>query len=543
MRVVDRVEEPELTLDAQPGEPAEVGGARRGIDHDGQRGRVRRDDDFIAEAPFQPEPRDAERLVLVGAVPIDDVVGGLGDAPGHAARGGVVHLPAHDQPARVVEQRVRGGPHDQQRHEVLEQRRAPREQHGCSPHARHRPPEVEPVHLRHVPLGDREEAGQPGFGRQQIVVGRIQPAGAVGIRQAVPDREQLPDGIQQEAEVHGLEEHVRARRQRRREVPEPDGKRQEGARQVAAVHGGDIGGCQRRQRLRVVPVQQVAFESFEPLHGRERGVDSSQELRGLDEPQVVSGQRGEKAEADVGGRRPVRDGQLRTDLHVVGRQIMVRRTGERVEVPPRLPRNLQQIRPVGGRQRRPPARRGAAQCIRDPRSGYPQREHREGDRERRRPHEHHDQQRRDCQQRTRRHTAKKRAPLHRAAADGACGRRLPLQQAPAGDDEADEGDRNGVQPLARLVRHEGELQPTARPGGLQIVARRAQERAPRLAGALDHEEPRGRVRGWGTPVAAGRRRSTRGGGPAGRSTRAPGAGAWRAAPGCAAGCRGSSSAR
>ena len=174
------------------GEPAQVGGARRGIDHDGQRGRVRRDDHFIAQAAFQPEPRDAERLVLVGAVPIDDVVGGLGDAPGHAARGGVVHLPAHDQPTRFVEQRVRGGPHDQQRHEVLEQRRAPREQHGCSPHARHRPPEVEPVHLRHVALGDREEAGQPGFGRQQIVVGRIQPARAVGIRQAVADREQLP---------------------------------------------------------------------------------------------------------------------------------------------------------------------------------------------------------------------------------------------------------------------------------------------------------------------------------------------------------------
>ncbi len=36
---------------------------------------------------FRPEPGDAEGLVLIGVVPIDDVVGGLRDAPRHAASG------------------------------------------------------------------------------------------------------------------------------------------------------------------------------------------------------------------------------------------------------------------------------------------------------------------------------------------------------------------------------------------------------------------------------------------------------------------------
>ena len=127
---------------------------------------------------FSPRPGHAERLVLIGAVPIDEVVGRLRDAPGHAARGGVVHLPAHGQPARLVEQRVRVAPHHQQRHQVLEQRRAPREQHRRAAHAGDRSSEVEPVHLRHVALGDREEAGQPGFGGEQVVVRRVEPAGA-----------------------------------------------------------------------------------------------------------------------------------------------------------------------------------------------------------------------------------------------------------------------------------------------------------------------------------------------------------------------------
>ena len=169
-----------------PYSPSRPAAARRrrlavlaaGSSIDRQRRRVRRHDELVAQAALQSQPGDAEGLVLVGAVAIDEVVGRLRDAPRHAAGGGVVHLPADRQAARLVEQRVRVAPHHQQRHQVLEERRAPRQQHGRAAHARDRASEMEPVHLGHVALGDREEAGQPRLGREQVVVRRVEAAGA-----------------------------------------------------------------------------------------------------------------------------------------------------------------------------------------------------------------------------------------------------------------------------------------------------------------------------------------------------------------------------
>ena len=84
--VVDGVEEPVLSLEPRQRQPAQVGRAPRWVDHRGEGGRVRRDDQLVAEPALEAEPRDAECLVLKRVVPIDDVVGGLGDAPGDVAR-------------------------------------------------------------------------------------------------------------------------------------------------------------------------------------------------------------------------------------------------------------------------------------------------------------------------------------------------------------------------------------------------------------------------------------------------------------------------
>ena len=62
---------------------------------------------------------------------------------------------------------------------------------GAPSDRRDRPPEVEPVRLGHVALGDREEARQARFRREQVVVRRIEPARALGIVQPVADGEQL----------------------------------------------------------------------------------------------------------------------------------------------------------------------------------------------------------------------------------------------------------------------------------------------------------------------------------------------------------------
>ena len=42
----------------------------------------------------------------------------------------------------------------------------------------------------HVALGDRDEAGQPRFRSEQIVVRGIEPARALRVREAIADREQ-----------------------------------------------------------------------------------------------------------------------------------------------------------------------------------------------------------------------------------------------------------------------------------------------------------------------------------------------------------------
>ena len=146
---------------------------------------------------------------------------------------------------------------------------------------------------RHVALGDRDEAGQPRFGGEQVVVRRIEAARALGVGEPIADREQLPLRVEEEAEVHAVEEgDARSPALERGSVAasaarpsrSADGERQQRAGEVAAVDGGDVGRRQRRQRARVVPVQQVTLEALQPLDGRERRVDSLDQLVGVDEP-------------------------------------------------------------------------------------------------------------------------------------------------------------------------------------------------------------------------------------------------------------------
>jgi len=127
--VVDGVDESVLALEAVPAEAAQVVGAGNRVNREGQRRRIRGHHHFVAEPAFHAKPRNTERLVLVLAESIDEVVGGFRNAPRHADGIGVGALAPHDKPARVVQQRFRRGPHQQQGHEVLEQGRAPREQH------------------------------------------------------------------------------------------------------------------------------------------------------------------------------------------------------------------------------------------------------------------------------------------------------------------------------------------------------------------------------------------------------------------------------
>src|SRR2546430_14550524 len=50
-------------------------------------------------------------------------------------------------------------------------------------------------------LGDRDEAREPGFGREEVVPTRVEAS----VGNAVPDREQLPHRIEEKVEIHGAD--------------------------------------------------------------------------------------------------------------------------------------------------------------------------------------------------------------------------------------------------------------------------------------------------------------------------------------------------
>ena len=127
------------------GETPEVFSGRRGIDHRGQARRIGRDDDVLIESPAQSEPRHAEVGILVGHLQIPCVVGRLRHAPRDATLGAISDLPAHDESGRLLEQASGRRAHDEPRHEVLEHRPGPRDEHRVLCHRRERATQPKPV--------------------------------------------------------------------------------------------------------------------------------------------------------------------------------------------------------------------------------------------------------------------------------------------------------------------------------------------------------------------------------------------------------------
>ena len=123
---------------------------------------------------LQPEAGHAEVRVLVGELEIARVVGRLRDAPRHAALGAVRDLPAHDEPAGLLEQAAGRRAHHQRRHQVLEHRSRPRDERRAARHRRQRAAEAEPVRDRHVALGDRDEARQARLRGEQVVAAGVE---------------------------------------------------------------------------------------------------------------------------------------------------------------------------------------------------------------------------------------------------------------------------------------------------------------------------------------------------------------------------------
>ena len=152
----------------------------------------------------------------------------------------------------------------QQRHQVLEHRAAPRHQRGAALDAHQRAREPEPVLLRHLAPGDGDEAGEPGFRRQQVVVRGVEAARPLGVGEPEADREDPALAVVEELPVHGVGERVAA-------TGEVRGGARAGRRvgAVAVVHRrsasserpvplGDLVGLGPGRRVRCDPLQRRA---------------------------------------------------------------------------------------------------------------------------------------------------------------------------------------------------------------------------------------------------------------------------------------------
>ncbi len=95
-----------------------------------------------------------------------------------------------------------GLPHDQERHQVLEHGSRPGDERRPAADGRQSPAEVIPVPRPDVALGDGNEARQPGLGGQEVIAAGIEAA----VGDAVADGEEAARGIEEEPEVHGLDQ-------------------------------------------------------------------------------------------------------------------------------------------------------------------------------------------------------------------------------------------------------------------------------------------------------------------------------------------------
>ncbi len=197
-RVIDGFEKAVFPDEPLIGHALHIQAGRFRRHHQGQCRGIGGDHQILGQPALESQPRHPEGAVLVVEMDIDRVVARFGNAPRHAALLAVFDLPGDRRLAGLVEQGVGVIGHDQQRHQVLEHRAAPRQQRRLAAGPGEQTAEREPALLRQLALGDGDEIAQAGFGGQQIVVAGIHPA----FGDVVADGQQMPFLVEQELIVH-----------------------------------------------------------------------------------------------------------------------------------------------------------------------------------------------------------------------------------------------------------------------------------------------------------------------------------------------------
>ncbi len=203
IRIVQRLIPAIAASSADFGQTLEVasGGAR--IAHRCQCRRVRGDDGVVAESALESEAWYSKARILIGEFQIAGIIGGFGCAPRDAASGAVFDLLFDHLTTGLVEETSGRGPHDQSRHQIFEHRARPGDERRAISNGSHCAPKPEPVARRQVAFGDRDEARETGFRRQQIITIGVEAA----VLHPVADRQQFPLHVEEKAELH-LVEHA-----------------------------------------------------------------------------------------------------------------------------------------------------------------------------------------------------------------------------------------------------------------------------------------------------------------------------------------------
>ena len=161
-------------------------------------------------------------------------------------------------------------------------------------------------------------------------------------------------------------EKLRRDHRPRAQFPQPRLKRRQRAPEIAAVDAGDVAGFGRFKRVRVVPVEKMSAMPLQALERVERAAGPFEQSRRGNIAQIVGGQVGQQAHADIRRAGAVSDHPMRMLLQVVRGQPVMFRADHRVKVVPGLPGPAAEIAHLPLRQPNWPARAAAAKSTMPP---------------------------------------------------------------------------------------------------------------------------------------------------------------------------------
>ena len=268
--------------------------------HQGHQGGIGRNYQFIQGRSAQGQRRHPLRRILVGHGAIAPGIGGLRHAPGHALLFAKYTLRPYRMFTSTLQQAAPGFVQHQGRHQVLKHRAGPRFEPRLHPIKANNPPQGTPVRGVDIALGNRQQAGQPGFGGQQVIKGVVQlllTHPVANMKQAPAGAVQKPVVRRQRQGLHAPGQHLKLgalRITRHRHTVAPLctkiktglGGGEQVATQVAAVDGGHIGGQQHCQGLGVVPVQKMPLVPGQLVQRVQRGFQAGGQIGHADPARV-----------------------------------------------------------------------------------------------------------------------------------------------------------------------------------------------------------------------------------------------------------------